>query len=388
MSVVILKKGKDKPVRNRHPWIFSGAIARIEGAVEDGDIVAVQDARSEHLGYGYCNRKSRIMVRMLSFGAHEINQAFLRSLVKQAILRRSSNPALSGTDSKRIINGEGDSLPGLIVDDYAGHLVIQVLTLGIERLRAELVSIINEEIRPSSIYERSDHAGRAIEGLRDKTGPVQGETPDDIMITEYGMKFHVDVKRGQKTGFFLDQRDNRSLVRALASGRRVLNLFAYTGGFSVAALSGGASSVVSLDASADALGVLERNIAANGFPPQESVAADTFAYLRGRGIDSDFVIIDPPSFTKSRESVDGACRGYKDLNLQVLHKCPAGTRVLTCSCSRFVGMDLFQKVVFAAAADAGRNAVILSSHHHPADHPVSIFHPEAHYLKAMLLHVD
>jgi 23S rRNA (cytosine1962-C5)-methyltransferase len=388
MNAIVLKKGKEKPVRNRHPWIFSGAISRLEGNVSDGDIVAVRDAGSVLLGYGYYNSKSQIRVRMLSFGAVEIDRGFLAPLVRSAVARRRSLPFLSNTNALRLINAEGDSLPGLVLDDYAGHMVIQFMTLGMDRLRDDILAILSEELKPGSIYERSDHAGRGLEGLPERTGQISGTTPDDILISEHGMKFHVDVKQGQKTGFFLDQRDNRALVRALARGRRVLNLFSYTGGFAVAALAGGASQVTSLDSSADALRVLARNIGENGFPAQEAVSADAFQFLRERSIESNLIIIDPPSFTKSRDAVDGACRGYKELNLQAMRKCPSGTLFLTCSCSRYVSMDLFQKVLFGAAADAGRNAVMLSAHHHAADHPVSLFHPEAHYLKSLLLHIE
>ncbi|TAL39369.1 MAG: class I SAM-dependent rRNA methyltransferase [Spirochaetes bacterium] len=388
MNAIVLKKGKEKPVRNRHPWIFSGAISRLEGKISDGEIIAVLDAQSALLGYGYYNSKSQICVRMLSFGSREIDRDFLALLVRNAVARRRTLPFHADTDALRLINAEGDSLPGLVLDDYAGHMVVQFMTLGMDRLRDDILSIIGAQLQPSSIYERSDHAGRGLEGLSERTGQVSGTTPDDIVITERGMKFHVDVKRGQKTGFFLDQRDNRALVRSLARGRRVLNLFAYTGGFAVAALAGGASQVISLDSSADALRMLARNIEDNGFPAQEAIAADAFLFLRERSIESNLIIIDPPSFTKSRNAVDSACRGYKELNLQAIRKCPSGALLLTCSCSRYVGMDLFQKIVFGAAADAGRNAVMLSALHHPADHPVSLFHPEGHYLKSLLIHVD
>lgn len=389
MKQVILKRNKEKAVLNRHPWIFSGAVGRRDEEITDGEIVAVCDSEGAVLGHGYFNGKTQITVRMLSFGDGGFTPGTLRGLIRAAIARRASFPVLRDTDSYRLIFSEGDGIPGLIVDTYAGHLVMQCLTLGIDRLREEIADILAEELRPESIYERSDHEGRRLEGLGPCVGQVLGSTPDELVIHEGGLRFYANPIHGQKTGFYLDQRDNRALVMKLARGRRVLNLFSYTGGFSAAAALGGATGIISVDGSAEALETARRNMALNNAAdPGEFVKADVFQYLRERGPDSDFIILDPPALAKTRAAAENACRGYKDLNLQVAARCPAGALLLTCSCSRFIGMDLFQKVVFGAFADAGRGAVILGKYGQPCDHPTNIFCPETEYLKAILLYID
>lgn len=389
MKTIQLKDHKEKALLRRHPWIFSGAIGHLDPGIVDGEIISVRDSKGAHLGCGYYNSRTRIAVRMLSFGDREITDTYLRELVRAAAARRAANPLLGDTDSYRLIFSEGDFLPGLIVDRYAGHLVLQFLTLGMDRLRETIVTILREELDPASIYERSDHEGRALEGLSPAQGQLLGETPAELVMNEAGMSFYVNVGAGQKTGFFLDQRDNRALVRGLARGRKVLNLFSYTGGFSVAAAAGGATSIVSVDSSAGALELAKKNMELNRVTaPCGFTRADIFQYLREGEMDADLVILDPPALAKNRASVDRACRGYKDLHLQLARRCPAGTTVLTCSCSRFIGMDLFQMVVFEAFADAGRKAAIIGKHGQPCDHPVSIFCPETEYLKAMLLQVE
>ncbi len=386
---IFLRPGKDKPVLQRHPWIFSGAIAGVEDGTADGAIVSVCDRSGAHLGYGYFNGRSRISVRMLSFGDRAVDGALIRERLLSAIEKRKRTGVTVTTNAFRAVFGEGDFLPGLIVDSYDEHLVIQILTLGIERMRETVIGLLEDVYSPHSMYERSDHAGRSIEGLAGRSGQIIGNTPEEIIIRENGLRFIVDVRRGQKTGFFIDQRDNRSLIARISRGRSVLNLFSYTGGFSVAALAGGALEAVSVDVSAPAIQMAERNALLNGLGDRSrGVHADAFEYLRGEDIPYDLIIIDPPAFAKNRESVAAACRGYKELNLQTIKKCRPGALVLTCSCSRFIDMDLFQKVVFGAAADAGRAVSILHTGHHPADHPVSIFCPETAYLKSLLLQVD
>jgi 23S rRNA (cytosine1962-C5)-methyltransferase len=389
MKKVMLKKGKEKPVLNRHPWIFSGALSRRDSDIEDGEIVAIQNHAGALLGYGYFSSRSQIAVRILSFGDVPVNHDHLKKLISSANRKRLNDPLLRGTNAYRVIFSEGDFFPGLIVDRYDAHLVIQILTMGIERLREDILGILTDCLSPDSIYERSDHAGRAIEGLKERTGQLTGTTPGDILIGESGVLFHVDVYRGQKTGFFLDQRENRGLVKSLAAGRNVLDLFSYTGGFSMAALRGGALKVISLDASPAALEMASVNARENDGDSRHScVNADVFEYIRAEQITSNLIIIDPPALAKHRDAVDSACRGYKDLNLYTMKKCPPGTLILTCSCSRFISMDLFQKVVFSAAADSGRTAGILRKSHHPSDHPISIYHPESEYLKSMLLYIE
>ena len=388
MKQVHLKRQKEKAVLNRHPWVFSGAIEHRDQGILDGEIVAVCGSGGNVLGHGYFNGKTQIAVRMLSFGEEEFTSGTLRGLIRGAAARRAGSPLLAGCDSYRLVFSEGDGIPGLIVDTYGGHLVMQCLTLGMDRMKDEVAAILVEELAPASIYERSDHEGRGLEGMGPSVGQVHGATPDDLVVREGDLSFHASPLRGQKTGFYLDQRDNRALVRRLARGRRVLNLFSYTGGFSVTAARGGAEGVISVDGSAEALDTARRNMELNGAAPGDFVKADVFQYLRDGAIDSDFIILDPPALAKTRASVENACRGYKDLHLQAASRCPAGTLLLTCSCSRFIDMDLFQKVVFGAFADAGRGAAIIGKYGQPCDHPVSIFCPETEYLKAMLLRMD
>lgn len=386
MKKIYLAEKKEKSVLRKHPWVFSGAIARKDPGIDDGDIVSVCDSRGGHLAYGYHNGKTRIAVRILSFGDEEVTPSYLRKLIGAAAARRAGNLLLDKTDSFRLIFSEGDFLPGLIVDSYAGHLVLQCLTLGMDRMKETIAELLVDAVRPASIYERSEHEGRSLEGLGPAAGQLYGTTPYKLTMNEDGMRFRVDLLGGQKTGFYLDQRDNRSLVRKLTRGRIVANLFCYTGGFSVAAALGGARSVLSVDASGDALDVARKNMELNaGGAPAEYAKADIFQYLREEPVAADFIILDPPALAKNRASVDNACRGYKDLHLQVAAKCPAGTLILTCSCSRFIGMDLFQKVVFGAFADAGRGASIIGKYGQPLDHPTSLFCPETEYLKSMLL---
>jgi 23S rRNA (cytosine1962-C5)-methyltransferase len=389
MNCIYLKQNKTKAVRNRHPWIFSGAIAGKDPGIDDGDMISVCDAGGARLGCGYYNSKTQIAVRMLSFGDREVTDNYLRELVRDAAARRSGNPLLGNTDSFRLIFSEGDFLPGLIVDSYGGHLVMQSLTRGMDRLKDTIVKLLIDELHPESIYERSEHEGRSIEGLGPVRGQVYGATPAELVMNEGGMALYVNISAGQKTGFYLDQRDNRALVKTLASGRDVLNLFSYTGGFSVAAALGGARSITSVDASADALDIARRNMELNRVSaPCEFIRADIFQYLRDEPIRAGLIILDPPALAKNRASVDRACRGYKDLHLQAALRCPAGAHILTCSCSRFIDMALFQMVVFEAFADAGRNASIIGKYGQPCDHPTSLFCPETEYLKTMLLQIE
>lgn len=386
---VYLKKGKEKAILQRHQWIFSGAIDLVDEDITDGDVVTVCDHAGKVLGAGYFNSASQITVRVLAFGDTPFSRDSLKALLERAVARRKTDPLLAGTNAYRLVHSEGDNLPGLIVDSYDGHLVIQCLTLGIDRLRDDIISILKELVNPRSIYERSDHGGRALEGIEKRSDQIDGSTPDEILINEHGMIFAVDVKRGQKTGLFLDQREHRGMARRLAEGRTVLNLFSYTGGFTVAAMLGGAKKVVSVDSSDGALSALEKNLGLNGISGNTTtVCGDVFDYLRRDIGDADFIILDPPAFAKNRASIQKALRGYKDINLQSMKRCPAGTLLFTFSCSRFVSMDDFQRAVFAAALDAGRDVSIIRKSHHPSDHPVSVYTPETEYLKGLLLRVE
>jgi 23S rRNA (cytosine1962-C5)-methyltransferase len=389
MKKIYLKQDKEKPVLRRHPWIFSGAIQKKDPDIAPGEIVSVCSSNGRHLGYGYYNRATPIAVRLLSFGSKKVDEEYLRRLIGEAIDKRTGNSLLRHSDSCRLIFSEGDNLPGLIVDAYGRHLVLQSATRGIERMKGAIASILIDVLRPESIYERSEHEGRALEGMKPVNGQMYGTTPAEIVMHEKDMSFGVDVREGQKTGFYLDQRDNRDLVRRLSREADVLNLFCYTGGFSVAAARGGARTTTSVDASGDAIEKAGKNMELNRLQtPAEFIKADVFDYLRSEDVTQNLIIIDPPALAKKKSSVQNACRGYKDLHLQIASKCGKNTLVLTCSCSRFISMELFQMVIFEACADAGRSASIIGKYHQPCDHPTSIFCPETEYLKTILLRLD
>jgi 23S rRNA (cytosine1962-C5)-methyltransferase len=387
MKTVTLKAGKDKAVLNRHHWIFSGAVAFLPD-FEDGDILAVQSRAGEFLGYGYFNRRCSIQGRMLSFDRIPAEDAVRDNIIKAVSLRRT----LFGPDTNafRLVNAEGDDLPGLIVDLYNDVVVLQVATLGMEKLKPLVLDVLNHTVPSRAVYEKSSLPARHEEGLPDFEGTLAGEVPPEVRIVENGFPFGVDIVHSQKTGFFLDQREMRRLVQSLASGCRVLNCFAYTGGFTVYGLRGGAESVVSVDTSQPALDLARSNVGLNGFEPRDEdfVKADAFTFLRQNEDLYDFVILDPPAFAKKKTDVMQACRGYKDLNRVALARVAAGGLVLTFSCSHFVDEQLFQTVVFQASLEAGRRVRILQRHHQAFDHPLNIFHPESEYLKGLLLYVD
>jgi 23S rRNA (cytosine1962-C5)-methyltransferase len=294
------------------------------------------------------------------------------------------------TDACRLVNSEGDGIPGLIVDRYSDVLVLQISTLGIDRLKPWLLEFLEKRTSPAAILEKSNLPSRKEEGLFPYEGLLRGPLPDSLQIRENGLHFRVDPAVSQKTGFYLDQRENRDLVRRWSSGRRVLNAFCYTGGFTVAALAGGAVAVESVDISAPAVDLARTNVALNGGegPGQTFVIADAFEYLRRRDLPFDLTILDPPAFAKRKGDVVAACRGYKDIHRIVFQKIPEGALVLTFSCSYFVDEKLFRQVVFQAAGEAGRRVRIIGRHRQAADHPINIFHPEGDYLKGFLLYVD
>jgi 23S rRNA (cytosine1962-C5)-methyltransferase len=383
---VILKKGKDRAVLLGHHWIFSGAIEREEA--EDGSIVPVKNHSGKIIGYGYYNSSSQIRVRLLSFGDIPFSNDMLRSLLHRSFQRRTPDMYLQGTNAYRLVFSEGDFIPGLVIDNYAGHYVLQCLTRGIDVMKKTIVDMVCEMQSPLSIYERSDYSGRKLEGLPEFSGQLYGTTPDTVDIIEHDVHYPVDIRGGQKTGFFLDQRENRHLIKELSKDKTILNLFSYTGGFTMAALSGGAASTVSVDISAKASAEAESIYSQNAFTkPSVFITEDVFNYIRSASIDEDIIIIDPPAFAKSKADVNRACRGYKDVNLNVIKKAKPGAYLLTCSCSRFIDPDLFQKVIFSAVQDAGRQGQIIRRTGHPSDHPVNIAVPETEYLKGILLKI-
>lgn len=386
---VILKPGKEKPLQGRHPWIYSGAIDEIDDNYKAGDLVRVYSAQGEFLGTGYLNPRSQIAVRMLSFEKDTIDENFFAQRIEDALaIRRKFIP--EKTDACRLIHSEGDFLPGFIVDRYADYLVVQFQTAGIEKWKDTLISLLEEKIRPRGIYEKDDTPAREWEGLEKKVGLLWGEEPPDyIEIQEYGVRFVVDIHEGQKTGFFLDQRENRRLVSRYSKGKRVLNLFAYSGGFSVHAALAGAEKVISVETSARALNACRTNFELNGLQGEQYQfeEKDAFDYLRQNAEAFDLIIVDPPAFAKSKEHVSQASRAYKDINLWAMKRlCPGGL-LYTSSCSSYVDSNLFQKIVFAAAKDARREVRILQKTSHPPDHPLNLFHPEGEYLKGLFCRV-
>jgi len=384
-----LKKGREKPVLNGHPWIFSGAIERAEGDSESAGIADVFDHRGNWLARGLYNPKSQIRVRVLAWKKEEIDGAFFSRRISEAA-RLRERLLSSDTDGYRLVNGEGDFLPGLIVDRYGEFMVTQFFTAGMDAFRAVVVETLAELFKPRGIYDHSEGGVRDEEGLPPSLGALAGEEPPELIrIQENGIGFLVDIRKGQKTGFFLDQRDNRALLLPIAQEKTVLNCFAYTGGFAAYALKAGAKRVVSLDSSMPALEVAERIFELNGFDAAayELVRGDAFSYLKNETEQFDIVVLDPPSLAHKRGDVEAAAGGYKFLNLHALRRLEPGGLLLTFSCSPHISPDLFQKIVFGAAVDAGRKAQILKRLGHAPDHPVSLHHPEGEYLKGLLIKV-
>jgi 23S rRNA (cytosine1962-C5)-methyltransferase len=385
-KAVILKKGKDKPIKNRHHWIFSGAIETLP-SFDDGEILSVTSFEGHFLGLAYFNRKGAISGRMISF----TDQLRLEELLERAILLRKQFFDENETNAYRLINGEGDSLPGLVVDKYSDVLVVQISTLGMERLKEAVVKYLKEALKPSAIYEKSLIPSRKEEGLSDFQGPLSGPIPaKEIIITENGLKFGVSILHGQKTGFFLDHREMRQQIKTLSMGKRVLNCFSYTGGFSVYAADGGAIKCDSVDISLSATQGAERNMALNNFTSKnhQYFTADVFEFLRERALDYELVVLDPPAFVKRLKDQVAGCRGYKDINRLAIQKMPKGSILLTSSCSYHVDEELFQKVVFQASREADRTVRIIGRHQMGKDHPINICHPEGDYLKSLLLYIE
>jgi 23S rRNA (cytosine1962-C5)-methyltransferase len=383
---VALKPGRDRPVRAGHPWIFSGAVASGVADATPGDPVRVRAHDGRVLGVGYANPRTTIAVRLVSHADEAMDDALVARRIDEALaLRRACLPDATAC---RVLNGEGDRLPGVVVDRYGDVLVCQLLTAGAARLAPALFAALEARLAPRTIYERSEGAVRREEGLPDATGVRAGvEPPVPLEIEEAGARFLVDVVRGQKTGFFLDQREARRRVRALASDRRVLNTFAYTGALSIAAGLGGARVVVSVDGSRPALALAEDAWARNGLPAAGAqwIEANVFEHLRAIDDAYDLVVVDPPPFVRRRTDVEAGLRGYKDVNLHAFRRLAPGGFLLTCSCSQHVPLDAFRDTIAAAAADAGRRVRVVAEWGHPDDHPVALAHPEGRYFKAMLV---
>lgn len=385
---VILKPGREKSVLNRHHWLFSGAIESFPPDFIDGNIYPVWSAAGDLLGYGYFNRKCSLTGRLISFGPGRPYEAIRQNLTEAIRLRENFyGPA----EACRLVNGESDSLPGLIVDRYQPGLVIQVSTLGMEKLKPLVIQFLTELIKPEFIYEKSLLPSRKEEGLNEQEGLLFGQLAEPLLIDEGGLKFKVYLRGTQKTGLFLDQREMRRLVQELAAGKKILDGFSYTGGFALSALKGGAAKVDLVDDSAPALAMAKENMALNGFPVSSFrlIKQDMFDFLnKVTRLDYDLVILDPPAFAKKRADEKQASRAYQRLNSLALSKMKRASLLLTFSCSYYVNRELFQKIIFQAALQAGRRVSILSHHRQSFDHPVSIFHPESDYLKGFLLYIS
>ncbi|RJO63783.1 MAG: class I SAM-dependent rRNA methyltransferase [Myxococcales bacterium] len=395
---IVLRPGRERSVLNRHPWLFSGAVAKVEGKPTPGGLVAVIDAGGSRLAVGFYNPQSDIRVRLWAFGA-EAERDFedaLRERLARAIAWRAERLDAHDTDMARLVNGEGDALGGVIVDHYAGHLVVEPLAFYIERHLDVFLAALLDAARPAfpvrSVRFRVESEAAAREGmtLADEARAITEAAPETTPARELGLTYRVDLARGQKTGFFIDQRDNRFLVRALAKDRRVLNLFAYTGGFTLNALAGGAREVVSVDASQPALDLLDENAALNGFSGRGGAThADVKNFLpqaQERSERFDLVVCDPPPFARKTSHVERASRAYKDVNRRAMSLLDDGL-LLTFSCSPFIPSKLFRQIVFAAAVEAGREAAVLRELGPGLDHPVGLYHPEGAYLCGFLLRV-
>lgn len=392
-AVVVLKPNREQSLLRFHPWVFSGAIARIDGQPAEGDVVAVRTAQGDVLAHGHFHSGS-ITVRVLQFGEKPLNAEFWRMRLEAALRRRQQQGlcANDGTNAFRLVHGEADGLPGLVVDVYAQTAVIQCHTVGMYRIREQLAQLLMElpESPIAAVYDKSSGTMSMRERYNPVDGPLVGNALPSDMVQENGCKFNVAWEGGQKTGFFIDQRENRELLRRYASGQTVLNTFCYTGGFSVYALAGGATRVVSVDTSAKAVEIAAQNVAINfgNNAPHEAVAMDTFEYLRTHPEPFDIIVLDPPAFAKHGDALRNALQAYKRLNLAALRCLRPGGLLFTFSCSQVVDKQNFRNAVFSACAIAQRDARILHQLTQPADHPISIYHPEGEYLKGLVLQVE
>ncbi|HOX60523.1 MAG TPA: class I SAM-dependent rRNA methyltransferase [Candidatus Magasanikbacteria bacterium] len=388
ISGVVLKPGKEKPIKNFHHWIFSGAI---ESAPDfsDGDVLPVYSAAHELLGRAYFNSKTSISGRMIVWG-DEVPSKMIQDRLSSAVKMRQILFSDENTNAYRLVNSEGDGLPGLVVDKYSDVLVMQIATAGIDKLKKIIVDWLIENLKPKAIYEKSDMSSRREEGIPPCEKLLFGELPKKLVVIENGNKFAVDIVGGQKTGFFLDQREMRNYVGSISKGKKILNCFGYTGGFSVYAARSGAEEVMTVDISESAVRLAEENFILNNFDTEKNgfIVADVFEYLRNEPLNFDLIILDPPAFAKKKDDVMKACRGYKDINRVVLSKMPPHSILVTSSCSYHVDPALFQQVIFQAARDARRRVRIIGRHAQVPDHPLNIFHPEGEYLKSLVLFVE
>ena len=394
MHSVKLKKGKEKAVRQLHPWVFSGAIDQIKGKPENGDIIRITDSNNDFLAYGFFNSKSRVAVRLLEWNLEtEINESWWRRKIKIAVKHRDELNT-EDTNTYRLIFSEADFLPGLIVDRYADFLSVQILTSGIENIKHIILDELQQLLSPKGIFDRSDASARAHEGMDASSGGILlgTEPPEFVSVKENGIFYQVNIAEGQKSGFYCDQRDNRKWVADHVKDKKVLDCFSYSGGFSLNAMAKGAKEVISVDSSAPALDTLKRNMEINDFNsiPHRLIQSDVNKQLRAfREVNEKFdvIILDPPKYAPSRSALTKASRAYKDLNRMAMLLLEEGGLLATYSCSGAVDIGMFKQIIAWAALDAGKEVQFIQQFSQPADHPVRSSFPEGEYLKGLLCRV-
>ena len=393
MIDIILKKGKEKAAILRHPWIFSGALDKIKGKPANGEIVAVWSASQEFLAYGYFNDQSRVALRLMEWDQNvTIDEAWYTQRLEKAIASRAGL-LNENTNTCRLVFSEADLLPGLIVDKYADFLSLQILSAGMETAKDTIINILRSLLNPKGIFDKSDASARKHENLEPEQGLLWGEVPPEfIEVRENGIKYHINIADGQKSGFYCDQRDNREILAAYTKDKSVLDCFCYSGGFTLNSLKAGASHVTSVDSSALAIETLQHNLKLNGFSEtmQTSVQSDVNKQLRVFKEENqkfDVIVLDPPKYAPSRSALDRAARAYKDLNRLGMMLLEPGGILATYSCSGAVDMETFKQIIAWAALDAGREVQILKQFHQPEDHPIRMSFPEGEYLKGLLLRV-
>ncbi len=386
---IFLKPGREASLLRGHPWIFSGAIASVEGKPEAGDVAVVATRKGEPLALGFYNPLSDIAIRLLTTDTTtSVDRFFWQKRIRAATaLRVKVLPG--GTTAYRLINAEGDGMPGLVVDRYGDYLVLSIATAGMEKHRRTVLDVLTEEMKPSGIYERSEGRARKLDGMEDRTGPISGELPETMEIIENHLRFKVNIIAGQKTGFFLDQRPNRELAGRLSSQATVLNCFSYSGAFSVYCARGGAGRVISVETSEQANELARWNLQNNGLSPENHplIRDDAFTYFRKTDELFDLIILDPPAFAGSKKDTAKAARAYKDINLQAAKHLREGGILATFSCSNYIDEPLFSKIVLGAVRDAGKTARLLQTLGPGPDHPTNLAHPEGRYLKGLLLSI-
>ena len=392
MNKVFLKPGREKSLKQRHPWVYSGAVARVEGKVENGETVQVCSSKNEPLALAAISPASQLALRVWSFDCNQaIDQAFFDDRLAAAYNLRQTLNIPQHPTAWRLCSSEGDGLPGVTVDIYNDHAVIQLTSAGAEFQKNLIINSLKKLRDWAAIYERSDVAVRKYENLPPRSGLLAGKLPDGLLeISEDGRKLYVDIVNGHKSGFYCDQRESRSMVQKFSAGKKVLNLFSYTGGFGVAAALGGAEHVINVDTSAPALAMAEKNFALNNIAPErfENIEADGFSFLRkcrGEHRKFDLIVLDPPKLVDSMRNMSKGCRAYKDAMLQAFHLLDAGGMLFTFSCSGLVPRELFAKIAADAACDAGCDARIVADLGQGADHVISTSFPEARYLKGLMI---